>query len=140
MENTSLGLTDAQIAMIGEWTTAKAQAAIYANLERTLRDQITATLFDEAVKTGTEYLPLANGYRLQCVKTESYNIKAEVNAVRAILEKLPTTVANMVVKWKPTLSKPTFDSLSDEERALFNDVMEIKPGAPQVKMISPTEK
>lgn len=140
MENTPLGLTEAQIAMISEWTTAKAQAAIYSNLERTLRDQITATLFDEAIKTGTEYLPLANGYRLQCVKTETYNVKGDEEVIRTILEKLPPTVANMVVKWKPTLSKPTFDSLSDEERALFNDVMEIKPGAPQVKMVSPTEK
>jgi hypothetical protein len=136
MENTALGLTVDQIALIGKWEATKALAKSYVDEERQLRAEIVATLFDAAVVKGTENLPLGNGYKLKCVKTEDYKLK-NADAVDAILANFSASHGEALVKWKPELSVSTYNLLSDEEKALFNDVLEIKPGMPQVSLEEP---
>jgi hypothetical protein len=136
MENTALGLTDAQIALIQEWTAAKMAAKIQVDLERTLRAEIVKQLFDASIDKGTEYAPLANGYKLKCVKSLDYKLTDPVK-VKEICDALPTSLSALLVKWKPELSSAAYNKLTDVEQALFNDVLEIKPGSPQVSLEEP---
>lgn len=139
MENTALGLTPEQIALISEWESTKRLAKTYVDQERILRAEIVATLFDAAVVKGTENLPLGNGYKLKCVKTEDYKLSDPVK-VKEICDELPTSVSALLVKWKPELSSAAYNKLTDVEQALFNDVLEIKPGSPQVSLEEPKVK
>lgn len=139
MENTALGLTPTQITLIEMWHQAKGMAKTWVDQERTLRAEVVAQLFDASIVKGTENLPLANGYKLKCVKTEDYKLK-NPDAVDAILTQFSASHADTLVKWKPELSVATYNLLSDDEKALFNDVLEIKPGMPQVNLEEPKVK
>lgn len=61
-------------------------------------------------------------------------LKAKVRAEGSNLPKLPF---NKLVKYTPELVKSEYNKLTAEERQLFDEALDIKPGMPEVKVVIP---
>lgn len=105
--------------------------------EMKLRNEIVSEFFDPGKTEGTEYADLANGYRLKVVKKENYNLDNKNGKVDAALEKLNEGIADLVVNWNPSLSISNYRKLTDSEKSVFNDCLEIKPGSPTLEIVPP---
>lgn len=61
-------------------------------------------------------------------------LKAKIKAEGSNLPKL---AFNKLVKYTPELVKAEYNKLTEEERRLFDEALEIKPGMPEVKVVIP---
>lgn len=57
--------------------------------------------------------------------------------LRADGSNLPRLPINKLVKYKPELVKAEYNKLTAEERKLFDEALDIKPGMPEVKVVIP---
>jgi hypothetical protein len=104
--------------------------------EMQLRKKIFATYFRAPVE-GTNTVPLSAGWVLKA----AYPITRKVDV--PLLTNLGLELAKQglpmdsLIKYKPELSVTDYRKLSDEQRKLLDQVLDIKPGSPQVEIVLP---
>lgn len=130
--------------LVFNWWQKQQQLSVLKDEEMALRKQVVEQHFADA-KVGTNKHELGGGYLLKAAIKEIYSIpKSEATGdythVAAVLEKLPPGVAHDLVVWKPELSVTAYKNLTAEERAIVNEFVLIKPGAPSLEVVEPKPK
>ncbi len=134
-------------ADIAEWYKIQSQLAALKGTEAMLRSRLAAYFFPEDARTegskdnkhplndGTgAILQLDHKINRTVLEPELDALKAAVKAEGSNLPKLPF---NKLVKYKAELVKAEYNKLTDEERKVFDQALNIKPGMPDLKVVIP---
>jgi len=107
--------------------------------EMTLRKKIFGNAFPDP-KEGTNSYELGDGYVLKAQHKLDRNI--DPGALDALKEKLRENHINpdVLVQYKPSLVLKEYRTLTDEERALFDQCLIVKPGSPSLEIVLPKRK
>lgn len=120
---------------INHWWHLQTQLSKLKAEEMLLRKRIFGGLF--SVQEGTEYVPLANGYKLQAVAKLDRAIDiAHFDSMREVF-KLNNINPDSLVKFAPELIISSYRKLTEEQRQLVDQTLVIKPSAPSLKIIEP---
>jgi len=107
--------------------------------EMELRKKIFTAYFPNPVE-GTNSAPLTEGWVLKAV----YPIRREPEqaALEVLKEELRAKgiPVDNLIKYKPELVTAMYRQLTDEQRNLFDQVLVIKPGSPQMEVMLPKRK
>jgi hypothetical protein len=132
-------MTEEQIKLLEEWRQAKAEADSVKPIlakEQELRKQVFAAFYP-APKEGTNTLDLAGGWKLKGV----YKLDRKIDeaALPAVAEQLREMGVNVdtLIKWSPGLKTATYKELTAEQRAVFDQALIVKPGAPIIELVPP---
>ena len=128
-------LREAQVLLVAQWQTAEDQLRMYKNLEAQLRQQIIDEVFTSGPDEGTDTIELNRGYKLVSRKSLTYSLKGPGELVADAVSELP----NDLVRWKPELSVSVYRTLSEEQKAQLNPVLEIKPARPTLEIREPKQ-
>jgi hypothetical protein len=126
-------IKDLQTAL-SNWETLNVQLADLKLREMSLRASIFKKVFPKPVE-GINTHKLKNGYALK----GSYPINRKVDL--ALLQTLsPRFVANKInaqslVEYKASLKTGVYRTLTVEQRHLFDQCLEIKPGSPSLEIV-----
>ncbi len=144
---------------IGQWESLKDTLASTKSAESLLRGKLVKSLF-AAPEEGTNKVKLADGAVIELQHKIDRSVDEEklatflqytVGALRSWLmslnidcsaapddqpahEFLKLRMDELIVK-KPTLSISAYRTLTAEQMAVFDSVLDIKPGSPQVKIV-----
>jgi hypothetical protein len=145
---------------LDEWETAKDQLARLKSTEALLRDRVVKFFFPQA-EEGTNNAKLPDGTKIVAVQPVTRKVdqvaldhmrKLLVKDMRSHLENLkidtqawpdemPVVEAlqlgDSLIKWVPELAIAEYRTLTSEQLAIFDSVLEVKPGSPQVKIEHP---
>ena len=136
--------------LIIEWR--KAQAALNAakEAEAALRASVVSTFFPtEAAATdaeGTRNVELGNGWKLKAVFKINRTLNNKDDATDKALAKIEKLGAegklwaDLMVTWKPELSKRDYDRAPDKYKKILAEVLTEKPGTPSVELVEPKVK
>lgn len=136
-------------AILTEWQKASEQLERAKAVELKLRAEVVEAFpFDHNKVAGTQYTPLANGWRLKLVTKQNYNLadaEGQTDAALAAIERsgrpedasANKLIAERLVKWKPQLSLKEYELLSSEHRAMLSNCLTITPGAPSLELVEP---
>lgn len=119
---------------------AEALAVAKAN-ESALRDIVVKAYLPDGPKEGTQDIPLANNFVLKVQGTVNRNV--DVSLIAAVINEFneaypqAATTFDDLLKYKPELVKSAYNLLTAEERAIFDKVLIVTPGTPQVKVVQP---
>lgn len=121
---------------IAKWYELTKQLETIKQAEMDLRKKIFAALFKDP-KEGVNKVPLTEGWML----TADHKINRKVD------EALLTTMApqfreaginpDLLVRWKPDLAVTEYRKLTETEMKLFDQVLTITPGTPQMEIVLP---
>lgn len=132
-------MTEEQMKLLEEWRQAKAEADSVKPIlakEQELRKQVFAAFYP-APKEGTNTIDLAEGWKLKAV----YKLDRKIDeaALPAVAEQLRGMGVNVdtLVKWTPGLKTATYKELTAEQRAVFDQALIVKPGAPTIELVPP---
>ncbi len=124
-------------ADLNEWSALHAQLSALKSAEMLLRMKIFKGLFDAPVE-GTNTLPLG---------TEGWVIKAKYPINRkpdvALLVAKAQEMRELgipvdsLIKSVPELVTTEYRKLSDEQRNVFDQILDIKPGSPALEIVLP---
>ena len=128
-------LTEQQMQLVAQWQTAEERLRMYKNLEAQLRQQIIDEVFTSSSDEGTDTIELNRGYKLVSRKSLAYSLKGPGEVVADAVSELP----NDLVRWKPELSVSVYRTLSEEQKAQLNPVLEIKPARPTLEIREPKQ-
>ena len=128
-------LTELQVLLIAQWQTAEDQLRMYKNLEAQLRQQIVDELFVFDTDESTDTVHLNRGYKLVARISLNYSLKGPGEVVADAVSELPSEL----VRWKPELSVSVYRTLSEEQKAHLNSVLEIKPARPTLEIREPKQ-
>lgn len=103
--------------------------------EREARDVLVAHAFPSP-KEGTNNAPLPDGSVLKGKFVNYYKVKAG-DQLDAALKLLPPAIRSALVKWKPEVSVSTYKALDATQQRVFNEVLTISPGSPQLEIVPP---
>jgi hypothetical protein len=125
-------------ADIAEWYKMKEKLAKLKSAEALLRTKIFKGLFVNPDE-GTNTLPLNDGTGAELKAQHVINRSVDEGALDAMKEvlrekKIPV---GKLIRWKPELAVGEYRKLTDEERQLFDQVLIIKPGSPQLDVVVP---
>ena len=130
-----------------QWLDAKKALDEAKAAEAVLRVAVIALYpFDEDVREGTQYIDLANGYKLKVVKKQNYKLANKENETDKALDKLEALgergklIAERLVKWSPELSISEYRLLGPDERGIIDEVLTVSPGLPTVELVEPKSK
>lgn len=122
-----------------KWYDLTKQLEVIKEAEITLRNKIFKGLFKDP-KEGVNKVDLSEGWVL----------KADHKINRRVDEALLTTMSaqfreqginpDVLVKWKPELAITEFRKLTETEHKLFDQVLTITPGTPQMEIVLPKRK
>jgi len=107
--------------------------------ELQLRNKIFNYYFKDP-KVGTNNQELSDGWILKGQYKLNYKIDEAMLTTRAQQFREAGIAIEQVVKAKPEFVKKGYDALTDEQRKLFDEVLEIKPGTPSLEIILPKRK
>lgn len=119
---------------LARWASVAVQLGKLKTEEASLRKELFDEGFPEPA-VGTNYIDLANDYRLKGIHKLSY--KVDEQALSATLEQLPEHVAAMLIKYKPDLVLSAYKALSDEDKCTMGEALTIKPGMPTLEIVAP---
>lgn len=132
------------------WEVRKAELENAKNAEMEIRKAIVAIAFDPSKQSGTERVPLHNGYELKSVKKLNYGFvkgpdgkgidKNRIDAALATIEAdgaVGELIAQRLVKWEPTLSLTEYKLLSAAHKAAIDAVIVTSDGAPTLEIVPP---
>lgn len=129
------GLTQQDIE---QWYELQAKLKQIKASEMLLRTKIFKALFPNPVE-GTNKHELGDGWVLNA--TYSLTRDIDPGALQAVREKLVENRINpdKLVNYKPSLIKSEYNKLTAEEQQLFDSVLIIKPGSPQLNIVLPVK-
>jgi len=132
------------------WDESKKALEVAKETEMTARKKAVEFSFDQGKNSGTERIELGNGWQAKAVKKVNYGwVKTEdgklnKNAIEIALQKIETIggqtgelIAERLVKWTPDLSLTEYNLLSQEYRAIIDEVIVTTDGAPSLEIIAP---
>jgi len=130
--------------LLEQWEQSKVALELAKDFEMSHRKAIVLFAFDPEKNSGTENVELANGYKLKSVKKLNYNVdQANVNAaldkIEAFGEK-GKVIAERLIKWKADLSLSEYKTLSEEYKAIIDEVITISEGSPTLEIVKPKDK
>lgn len=148
---------------IAEWLADKATLDLAKEQERLKREKVSATLF-ATPKRGTNRYPLNNGYALKLVHGLTYTLGNKdladddgeaipiAKQVEALEEKIAAIgntgnlLVKRLIKWTPSLIDSAYRELdkdSEDEmqaKAIIDEILTVKPAAPQLTFEEPKVK
>lgn len=127
-------LTDEQAEKLTLWKRTSEELAKLKAREMRLRKELTETLFSEAPE-GTTTLTLTGDWKLKA--TVKMNRSLDEAALPGVLEQLGIGIVDDVVRYKPSLDLRNYKKLNDEQRAIFDEAVIMKPGAPTLQLVEP---
>lgn len=89
-------------------------------------------------KEGTNNAPLPDGTVLKGNFPNNYTL--EQPRVEEVLKLLPRAVAQGLVKWKAEIKVGAYKALEPAHKAIVNEILTIKPGRPQLEIVTPKER
>ena len=104
--------------------------------------------FDQNNVEGTERVSLGGGYEAKVVKALTFSFIKDAsghihrNAISLTLKELYNKGVDIdgLVKWSPSLSKSSYEALSDEHRAIIDRVIVTDYGLPKLEIVKSTGK
>lgn len=148
---TEVTLSPAISSKLVEWSNLAKQLAEVKAKEFDLRQQIVREAgFDPTKLEGSQTLSIGNGWRLNALKDQNYS--AKLDHIMPVLNYLGNSLqrgdlAQNLIEWKPVIKETVYKKevlpLTKDDKqlaALLATAIEIKPGAPQLKLIPPDEK
>lgn len=124
------GLVEQQLALKN--ATARAQDA-----ERRNRAILQDTFFAGA-PLGSSTLDTDDGRTVTLTMGQRYEVDvAELDALRPVMQEKFGINVDAMFSWKPSLLKTAYNTLSEEERAVFDSCLTIKDDSPQLKINEP---
>lgn len=124
---------------IKEWMAkAKEQEAAYraALLKLGFDDKLTPAGFLPEGTTKAE-IPLPAGGVAKLSVSCSYERKVLEESLQVTLAQIPEAVRPLLFKYKPELTKTVYNGLTDEQKAIVDTTLTIKPGSPQLTVTLP---
>lgn len=105
--------------------------------ERELRDIVTNLATNGVFKAGTTNVELPDGWKLKVVQKLNQTVDATVFGI--VRERLleAGVMVDRLVTWKPSLSASEYKHLSDDQKAVADEMITSKPGAPTVELVPP---
>lgn len=141
-------------AMLAEWQHLKDQLAQVKEREAFLRRELVTHMFSGAT-SGTEIVPLSNGWKLKATKPLNYKVKegpaldeldtlCEANNMAAVFEDLFRYKIELNVgiykESMPLLRSMLTPDLQHRLDKVLAAVITIEPGMPQLELIGPKGK
>ena len=124
---------------LARWHVVKAEAAAAASEEVTLRKELFGEAFPNPIEGSKENkCELGDGYILQ--GDYKINRRVDESALPTVREKLSHDVFDKVIKFKASLNKAGFNSLTAEQKAIFADAVIETPGTPALEIKQPKRK
>ena len=132
-------------ADIAEWYKLQAQLAPLKATEAMMRTRLAGHFFPNPTEGSAEnkhkledgtgaILQMDHKVNRKVLPPELDTLKAKIDAEGSNLPKLPF---NKLIKYTPELVKAEYNKLTAEERALFDEALDIKPGMPDLKVVIP---
>lgn len=118
------------------WSEAAERLTAAKNTEILLRNRIFKGKFPNPVE-GTNSVALLNDYVLKA--KYDLNRKVDVEAVTTLREELVAVGINTteLIKYKPELDVRAYKSLNEDQRKIFDQCLQIKPGTPSLEIVLP---
>lgn len=108
--------------------------------EMDLRKKIIAAVFP-TVKEGVNNLDLPDGAVLKATGSTTRKVVEEVFlALRDEMAAQHSLPLDKLVRWKPEVVVAEYKKLDDESRAVFDQVLDIKPGTPSLEVAIPKRR
>lgn len=123
-------------ADLDEWSNLTQQLAAIKAKEMLLRMKIFRAKFPNPVE-GTNKFPLAAGWIIKATYPISRKPLVDLLVARAQLMRNLGIPVDALIKSVPELVTGEYRKLSDEQRHIFDQVLEIKPGSPQLEITLP---
>lgn len=130
---------------LATWFKLKQQLAQVKSAEALLRSRVFKFFFPtpvEGSKDNKYTIPDGTGAVLQATHVINRDVDmGELTALRDAISaegsNLPKLKLDELIKWKPELVKAEYNKLSDEDRAVFDRVLIVKPGSPSLDIVHP---
>jgi hypothetical protein len=121
---------------IDAWYKLQAELAKIKDAEMVLRKKIFKGLFPTAHE-GTNTLQLAEGWVMKA--TLPYTRKVDIALLTNLTPMLRTAGIPMddLINYKPELVKAIYNTLGEDHRKLFDQILETKPGSPSLEIMLP---
>jgi hypothetical protein len=123
---------------IQQWYVLQDQLKKLKASEMLLRTRIFKGLFPNPVE-GTNNYPLPEQWVLKGGYKLTRNI--DIGSLQAMRERFAAAGvrADSLVEYKPSLVLSEYRTLTDEQRQLFDQCLEIKPGSPSLEIVLPAK-
>jgi hypothetical protein len=123
---------------IQQWYVLQDQLKKLKASEMLLRIRIFKGLFPNPVE-GTNNYPLPEQWVLKGGYKLTRNI--DIGSLQAMRERFAAAGvrADSLVEYKPSLVLSEYRTLTDEQRQLFDQCLEIKPGSPSLEIVLPAK-
>jgi hypothetical protein len=121
------------------WFLLREKIVPLVELEMELRKEIFADFFSDP-KEGTNTFVLPGGWHLKGKHVINRNVDEAMLAVKKELLLEKGIPVGQIIAYKPKLEVKSYRALSDEQKLLFDQVLDIKPGSPQLEIVKPAKK
>lgn len=140
MDNTTSPSDEQQLKLdMIEWYKAKEQMDALKEREVALRVKIFRAYFP-APKEGTNSADLPDGYLMKGTHVVNRAIdQAVLTTLSKEFADAHIAVADLV-RWKPDLVKSVYNTLTAEQKQLFDQALIVKDGTPQLEIVMPKRK
>lgn len=119
--------------LLYDWYQASQALTQLKERELTLRKQVFEQYFPEP-KEGVNRTDIPGDAVL--VATLPYNYTVDADAVEAGLKKVPASVREKLIVFKPSLGKAVYNALSKKARTDFTaECLSVKPGTPSLEIV-----
>lgn len=121
---------------IYDWYETNEQLAALKNKEMLLRTKVFSAKFP-APEEGTNSTPLDNGWVLK--GKYGYNRTLDMDAISTMADELRAAgiVTESLIRHKPELITTAYRCLTEEQRVLFDNCLQIKPSTPSLEIVLP---
>lgn len=137
--------------LIAEWDKTAKYAATWKYKEAALREEVVKRIFANDITAGTYNYELGLGYKLKCVKKDTYTpVTKKTNpddiTINDALQRIGEMgnegkfIVGRIIKWKPELSLTEYKNLSDDMKKIITDALIIKPAMPTLEIIEPKKR
>lgn len=136
--------------LIAHWHKTAQLAATWKAKEAALREEVVNRIFANNVMAGTYNYELGQGYKLKCVRKDTYKPVTKVNGegitISDALQRIRELgnegnfIADRIIKWNPELSITEFKQSPDNIKKIILDAVIIKPAMPTLEVIEPKRK
>jgi hypothetical protein len=130
--------------LVGEWNAAQETSINIAKplveRELVLRKVVSKLVFPSPVEGAKNRANLPAGWALKL--TYSIDRKVEEPVLELNKEQFATAGINVdnLIRWKPELKVKEYKELSEEQRKVFDQALNIKPGTPQLELLPPGKR
>jgi len=128
------------------WNAVKTQLTTLKEREALLRKQVVSMCFQSA-KTGTNRVPLGQGYALKAVIKYNYKVTKneavtppDYSHIPDVLAKLPEHCRAEIIRWSPSLNEALYKKMTADEQKIVNEVLLITDGSSTLDLEPPKQK